>query len=76
MKVICIEDKYKGSTLSEYITINKIYNVLKDSLLDAPMYKRVIQIKCDDGYKRVYPLELLQPLNEFRNKKIDIILNK
>ena len=75
MKVICIEDKYRGFILSEYITINKIYNVLSDSLLVDANNKRVFRIRCDDGYQRAYPLELLKPLQEYRNEKIDIILN-
>lgn len=81
MKVICISDKYitykkDFICLKDFLTINKIYDVIEDNYHRTAdcHFKRVFRIKCDDNFFRAYPEEVLIPINIWRENQLDKIL--
>jgi hypothetical protein len=63
MKIKCIDNK-DGEL---YLTIDKTYNVIEDNKFN---YK----IINDNGYNNWYYKEYFKPLSEYRNERIDKLL--
>jgi hypothetical protein len=79
MRVVCINNEYmcydkSFICLKDMLTIHKIYDVIVDSSLTAPIYRRIFRIRCDDDIDRVYPEEVLMPIDIWREQQLNKIL--
>jgi len=71
MKVICINDSYNSIQFGGILTVGKIYNVEIDSIDNAPTFRRVFKIKCDDNHSRALPDDILIPIQQWREQQLN-----